>query len=598
MSTLIGRSSAHFLFQVPCPICSFKSSLSSTAKLCFDEQLITSFFMLSWDVPFCIRKPGYGMYRPYSPPTPPRPKIFAVRQSISPRWVGYIDHTIFGAMIESTRSVPLVSLSDQQVLLSNVNRNPRHKLMVLLLLDCGLRVTEMCSLKLGNFDFRNQTLSVKSLKKKSETPIYRTIPLTPRVTEALSEVYIKLKDKSSSTFLFHTKSERGYISRIRVWRMIKKNSSYTVSPHSLRHTFASTIVSKGADIRTAQDLLGHASYKTTEIYLHVAKQERINAIRSIDRRTPLKRWKDKLFPRKNVFIIDDSSRFNDVYVGRKNELKQINELFHKKVNTILIGPQGIGKSKILSMLSHEKILFMNDFKGVKTAIGEILLKLYDGDKEKVIQLITQEADIHKVVTKKSIPNLINLIIKTTEKNEYTLIIDDLSNLTASGVTALEQLKNHFHIMAAARQIKYSHASFLSNFQKVEVTPLSRLESTQLIIKLSKPMRDRIEDLEAYKNHICDQTDGNPLFIREMIERYGKEPLITLEHLSSIRHTAALREIDLSAPVIIGFSSLMVLRYIGGELGDDAGAFKLFGGSFMLFALFARGIFSAGKRKFV
>ena len=43
---------------------------------------------------------------------------------------------------------------------------------------------------------------------------------------------------------------------------------------------------------------------------------------------------------------------------------------------------------------------------------------------------------------------------------------------------------------------------------------------------------------------------------------------------------------------------MVLRYIGGELGNDAGAFKLFGGSFMLFALFARGIFTAGKRKFV
>lgn len=501
-------------------------------------------------------------------------------------------------MLTSARTIPLVSLSDQQILLNNVSHNPRHRLMVLLLLDCGLRVTEMCSLQLGNFDFRNQSLKVLSLKKKSDKPIYRTIPLTPRLVDALSEVYIKLKDKRTSAYLFPTRSERGYISRIRVWRMIKKNSSYTVSPHSLRHTFASSIVSKGADIRTAQDLLGHASYKTTEIYLHVARDERIKAIQSIDRRSPLKKWKDKLFPRRNVFIIDDSARFDQVFIGRKSELKHINSLFHKKVNTLLIGPQGIGKSKILSMLSHEKILRMDDFKGVKTALGEILLMLYNGDKDKVIELITQEADIHKVVTKKSIPNLINLIIKTTEKNEYTLIIDDLSNLTASGVTALEKLKNHFHIMAAARQVKYAQASFLSNFQKVEITPLSRLESTQLIIKLSQPMRDRIEDLEAYKNHICDQTDGNPLFIREMIERFGKEPLITLEHLSSIRHTAALREIDLSVPVIIAFSSLMVLRYIGGELGDDAGAYKLFGGSFMLFALFARSIFTAGKRKFV
>jgi integrase/recombinase XerD len=55
---------------------------------------------------------------------------------------------------------------------------------------------------------------------------------------------------------------------------------------------------------------------------------------------------------------------------------------------------------------------------------------------------------------------------------------------------------------------------------------------------------------------------------------------------------------MSIPVVIGFSSLMILRYIGGEFDDDSGAFRLFGGIFMLFALFARSIFSFGKRKWV
>lgn len=501
-------------------------------------------------------------------------------------------------MIDTTRSIPLVSKSDQEALIHNVQRNPRHTLMVLLLLDCGLRVSEMSSLRIENFNFQEQKLNVLSLKKRSEKPIYRSIPLTPRTIEALSEVYLKLKDKNDRAFLFPTNSKSGHISRVRVWRMIKKNSSYTISPHALRHTFASDIVKKGADIRVAQDLLGHASYKTTEIYLHVAEQERISAIQSIDRRSRFKKWKDTLWPKKNVFIINSTAHFNDIYVGRKEELKMVNDLFHKKVNMILLGDQGIGKSKILSRLDHDKILRMDDFKSVKTAIGEILLKLYDGDKDKVINLITQEADIQKVVTKKSVPNLIKLIIKTTTKDEYTLVIDDLSSVTASGVTALEHLKNHFHIIAAARKIKYSHASFLSNFQKIELSPLPRLESTKLIIELSKPLISKIEDLEAYKNHIYDQTNGNPLFIREMIERYSKERLITLEHINNIRHTAALKEIDLSAPVIIALSSLMIMRYIGGELGDDTGAFRLFGGFFMLFALFARSIFTAGKRKFV
>lgn len=501
-------------------------------------------------------------------------------------------------MIESHRPIPLLSRGDQATLLENVSRNPRHTLMVLLMLDCGLRVSEMTNLRIGNFDFQERSVNVASLKKRTPYPVYRNIPLTPRVTEALSEVYIKLKDKTKEGFLFPTKSKAGHISRVRVWRMIKKYSSYTASPHALRHTFATALVKEGADIRTAQGLLGHASYKTTEIYLHVAKQERKHAIDRIDRRSRLKRIKDKLFPRKNVFIINETAHFDRVHVGRKSELKEINELFHKRVNTIILGPQGVGKSQIMSMLHHDKILRLDDFKSIKTTIGEILLNLYNGDKDKVIQLLTQESEINKVITKNSVPNLIKLIQKAVQPNEYTLIIDDLSNITAAGVTALDKLKNTFHIIAGARRIKYANSSFLSNFQKVEIEPLSRLESTKLIMLLSKPLVNRIEDIESYKNQVYDQTNGNPLFIREMVERFSKEPIISIDHINDIRHTAASKDFDMSIPVVIALSSLMVLRYIGGEIGDDSGAFKLFGGAFMLFALFARSIFTGGKRKFV
>ena len=250
------------------------------------------------------------------------------------------------------------------------------------------------------------------------------------------------------------------------------------------------------------------------------------------------------------------------------------------------------------MLQHEKILRLDNFQGVKSTIGNMLLELYNGNKEKIIQLLTEDADINKLITKDSVPNLINLLIKTTTQNEYTLIIDDITAVTPAGVTALEKLKNHFHIIAAARQIKMSHASFLSNFQKVEIKPLNRVEATQLIMQVSKPMLHRIEDIETYKNHVYDQTNGNPLFIIELIERFSKEPVISIDHIRDIRHTAALKEIDMSIPVVIGFSSLMILRYIGGEFDDDSGAFRLFGGIFMLFALFARSIFSFGKRKWV
>ncbi len=501
-------------------------------------------------------------------------------------------------MIQDHRDIPLLSERDQVTLLDNVSRNPRHQLMVLIMIDCGLRVTELITLTIGNFDFQNRTLRIASLKKRSDKPIYREIPLTPRVIAALSEVYLKLKDKTADAFLFPSNSNTGHISRVSVWKMLKRYSGYTASPHMLRHTFASEVVKNGADIRTAQDLLGHASYKTTEIYLHVAEQEKRDAIQRIDKRSRLQKVKDRYFPRSNVFVLNKSASGSNYFVGRKDILKEVNELFHKKVNLLILGPQGIGKSRILLMLNHDKILRFDDFKGVKTTLGNLLLELYNGDKEKIIQLLTEEAEINKVITKNSVPHLINLLLKTTEKDEYSLIIDDITSVTPSGVVALEKLKNHFHIIAAARQVKMSQASFLSNFQKLSIKPLNRIESTQLIVQHSKPLKNRIEDYESYKNHIYEQTGGNPLFIKEIIDRFSKEPIISIDHIRDIRHTAALREIDMSIPIVIMISSLMILRYIGGEFEDDSGAFRLFGGIFMLFALFSRSIFNYGKRKFV
>ena len=388
-------------------------------------------------------------------------------------------------MITAKKDIALLSEQDQKKLLFNVSGNPKHTLMILLMLDCGLRVTEMTSLRVGNFDFTYQSLSVKSLKKRSDKPIYREIPLTSRVIESLSEVYIRLPDKSDQAFLFPTDSISGHINRKRVWKMMKKYSSWTASPHMLRHTFATKIVQEGADIRIAQDLLGHKSAKTTEIYLHIAEQEKQTAIDSIDKKPLAKRLKDRFFPKKNVFILNPTNHFNDIHIGSKKEIQEITELSHKRINLILLGPQGVGKSQLLKMLNTDKVLRLDDFKSVKSTLGNILLELNGVDKEKIIELLTKIAEIEKVITKNSVLNLIKLLISSTNRNEYTLIIDDLTALTPSCVTALDNLKNHFHIIAASRKIKMSHGSFLSNFQKINTKPLNRIESTELIMKLNK-----------------------------------------------------------------------------------------------------------------
>lgn len=495
-------------------------------------------------------------------------------------------------------SIPLLNKRDQDTLIANVSRNPKHKLMALLMLDCGLRVTEVARLQIKHFNFKDNKIVIPSLKKRSEKPIYRSIPMTSRVLEAMSDYYIRIRDKTPDAYIFATDSKTGHISRIRIWRMIKKYSNWSASPHVLRHTFATKVVAEGNDIRVAQDLLGHASYKTTEIYLHVPESDKRAAIKSIDKRSTLQKLRDKVIPRKNVFYLNHLSDKSKIHVGRKEEMKLINKLFHQKVNILITGDQGIGKSSLLKEVQGEKILRIDDFKSVKKTLGDILLSLYDGDKEKIISLLTEQADINQVITKENNAQLINLLQRTTQPLEYTLIIDDLSHVTAAGVSVLEKLKNHFHIIAAARKIKMSQSSFLTNFQKLSLRSLSRIEATKMIYHLSREMRGRIEDYEAYKNHVFDQTGGNPLFITEMIERFSKEPEISIDHIQDITHTAALREIDVSMPLVIMISSLMVLRYIGGEFSDDTGAYRLFGGAFLLFALYARSVFNFGKRKWI
>ena len=501
-------------------------------------------------------------------------------------------------MLTDDRKIKLISKSEQERLLHKVRNNPRHKLMILLMLDCGLRVTEVATIKVGHFHFQESKIIIPSLKKRSANPVFRSIPMTARVLNALSNVYIKLKDKSPDAWLFPTNSKAGHIDRVRIYMMLKRKSSWTINPHMLRHTFATKIVSKGNDIRVAQKLLGHSSSRTTEIYLHIPEKEKQRAIRSIEPSSIFYKLKHKIFNKKPVFHFDHQNRLTSIHIGRQEELKKMHELQQKKVNIFIAGQQGLGKSHLLTQFQQTKILRLNDFTGVKKTMGNLLLSLHNGEKQNVIDLLIEQSDINKVITRESTSFIVDTILKSCERLEYTLIIDDLTNITKSGVTVLEKLKNHFHFIVAARRIKIEYATFLTNFEKIELKALTRPESVKLIYHLSKSFRSRIDNYEAFKNHVWEQTGGNPLYTYELIERFRKEPEISIDQVRDIRHTAAKTDIDMSIPVVVALSSLMVLRYVGGELGDDSGAFRLFGGAFLLFALFARNLFQFGKRRYI
>ncbi len=498
---------------------------------------------------------------------------------------------------------PKFLTEQQQTNLLKSCSSQKYQVIILLMLDCGIRVTETVRLQFKHFNFMENYVIIESLKKRGKNHV-RKIPLTQRLLDVLSNYWQELKTNEPDNYLFppSSQSKQKHLSRKQVWRKIKKLSNGQVYPHMLRHTFATRVVNNGNELRVAKELLGHQSIATTEIYTHVSGQQVKMAIESIQQDSFITKLYRQLVPRKPIHIVPTDKGITNFHIGRKEEIAKLVELGQKKVNLFVTGPQGVGKTHLLDNYQIGKIIKIGDIGSTKKLLASMLLYLFKTEKESIAKTMYQKElnknGIDTIIYKETIKRLTELLIQITEPHEYTLVIDDVSRIPPTGVSALEKLKNHFHIICAARQVRLTNISFLTNFERIELKPLNRVESIEMINRLSQPIMDRIEDYELYKNHIYENTNGNPLFIIEMIERYKKENYISLETIKDYRHTAAFQEFDVTIIIVIVLSSLMVLRYVSGEIGDDSGAFRLIGGVFLMFALFARNIFRVGKRKFV
>lgn len=134
-----------------------------------------------------------------------------------------------------------------------------------ILYGSGLRASELVNLKLSDINFYNETVSVFGKRKK-----YRILPLTKKSVESLKK-YIELRGKNEGPLFLSKNGKRltqRDLQRI-VNRFISQVTTLTrMSPHTLRHTFATHLLTKGADLRAVQELLGHSSLSTTQIYTH------------------------------------------------------------------------------------------------------------------------------------------------------------------------------------------------------------------------------------------------------------------------------------------------------------------------------------------
>ena len=152
----------------------------------------------------------------------------------------------------------------------------RNKAMLELLYATGIRVSELVGLEFNQIDLENAVIRVVGKGNKE-----RIVPLGDIAIKYLN-IYIneyrgELIKKQSSTYLFLNNAGRP-ISRQGFFKILKKICSYAgiekiVSPHVLRHSFATHLLTNGADLRIIQELLGHSDIATTQIYAHLVNEK-------------------------------------------------------------------------------------------------------------------------------------------------------------------------------------------------------------------------------------------------------------------------------------------------------------------------------------
>jgi integrase/recombinase XerD len=169
-------------------------------------------------------------------------------------------------MAKVPKNLPKYMSSDEILQgLQNIDRSKvmglRDYALILFLYASGCRISE--ALNVQRSDIVDGWLKIRFAKGEKE----RIVPLAPIAVQAL-EMYMQEQDMASSYIWLNYKGD--VLSRISAYKIVKKYLG--VSPHVLRHSFASSLIIGGADLRVVQELLGHSSLETTQIYTHIQKQ--------------------------------------------------------------------------------------------------------------------------------------------------------------------------------------------------------------------------------------------------------------------------------------------------------------------------------------
>lgn len=177
------------------------------------------------------------------------------------------------------KKVPVILSKDEVKRLIETAKNPKHKLLIEFFYSTGIRLSECINFKLSDLELTEKIAWVRKGKGSKD----RIVILSGKIISEIQK-YLKTK-KDKSDYLFSVRGKRMSVRNIQ--KVVKKIAAAAgitkkVSPHTLRHSFATHLLESGVDIRKIQVLLGHSNLNTTQIYTTVSKKELQNIKNPLD----------------------------------------------------------------------------------------------------------------------------------------------------------------------------------------------------------------------------------------------------------------------------------------------------------------------------
>jgi energy-coupling factor transporter ATP-binding protein EcfA2 len=298
-------------------------------------------------------------------------------------------------------------------------------------------------------------------------------------------------------------------------------------------------------------------------------------------------------------------------VGRDLEVSRLRANLAKGVDTLLVGPPGSGKSHLLGLLVGAKVIHLAGLAPARLAVLQLAHELHrhgvgladttgtaavelpnhpvhpsamdgsvpapsappgsdtgsgaDGDRLTDEPAAESFATVSKRFRRLSLPGWVSLILGNVTAYEWTLVIDDVSNLTAATAPLLRQLLTGFVVMAAAHRIRPAHEPLFWRFDRVQLHPLGPEDTRRLIRQTAAGAT--VEDAHLLETRLLQHSRGNPRAVVEFLARLRREPAITAAVVRDLNPPAVEPPGDLTPLVVVPVLALIALRFVARGLGD-------------------------------